>query len=256
MARRDMSEEEISAAFDHLTELGMIVRYGEYAFMPTWFKHQNLDHPTKTKHRRPPREVIENYPDYVAGWERAFSTRDNPAMYPFGEESQSVQRRTTEDSLSTQGVLREESPNTRPQGKGREEKRKEGSERGVGPAGPAPPPPISDSGPAKIKDLRDLVAEYGQALVDEYLAKVEASEKSKGKAHADQVATAQLWLLQDRDKNKHRMPKAKSAKDRKCPVCQAMLAGGVCAACGYQTGDDIKANHDFYQANLKKRRAS
>jgi len=73
MGRRELTSEKIASALDRLAKLEMIIRYGRYAFLPNWFKHQTLNRPTRTKMIRPPRSIVEKYPSYIAAWEETFS---------------------------------------------------------------------------------------------------------------------------------------------------------------------------------------
>lgn len=75
IARKDLTSEKIKAAMNEIIEQRMIIMYGDvYGFIPAWFKHQNLSHPTLTKNRRPPRDIVEQYPEYIAAWMKTFTT--------------------------------------------------------------------------------------------------------------------------------------------------------------------------------------
>ncbi len=73
LGRRELTPEKISDALDRIADLGMIVRYDRYAFLPNWFKHQTLNRPTRTKLIRPPQFIVEKYPEYITSWEETFS---------------------------------------------------------------------------------------------------------------------------------------------------------------------------------------
>jgi hypothetical protein len=89
LARTELTPGKIEAAIDRIAEQGLIVRYGPYAFLPNWYKHQNLKgrKPQETKLRRPPREVLEQYPHYLEEWCSTFVHKIDgqwePREYPF-----------------------------------------------------------------------------------------------------------------------------------------------------------------------------
>lgn len=75
IARKDLTPEKIEAAMGEIKGQRMVVMYGDgYGFIPAWFKHQNLSHPTLTKNRRPPRNIVEQFPEYIAAWMKTFTT--------------------------------------------------------------------------------------------------------------------------------------------------------------------------------------
>lgn len=73
--RFDVNPQQIGTALNRLEDLGMLVKYDDdaYAFLPNWYKHQTLNRPKETKLRRPPRSIVEQYPEYVRAWESSFS---------------------------------------------------------------------------------------------------------------------------------------------------------------------------------------
>ena len=66
LARQEFSPEKIEDLLQRLHDEGMIVRYNGYAFLPNFFKHQKLDRPTMTKLKRPPAEIVRQYPEYLS----------------------------------------------------------------------------------------------------------------------------------------------------------------------------------------------
>lgn len=143
LARREISPEKIVECLGILEKASLTKRYSDYAFLPNWYKHQSLDRPTETKLLRPPREIVDRYPGYVAGWEKAFSTKDKPRSYPFETCSGMPQGELDGTSTDTRGESEETSTDARGdtdedstscrrgldangrERKGREEKRKE-----------------------------------------------------------------------------------------------------------------------------------
>lgn len=72
------SIEDIEAILARATDLKLIVPYHNgdghtFAFLPGFHKHQTLDRPTPTKHTRPPSELLDLFPQYVAGRRDAFN---------------------------------------------------------------------------------------------------------------------------------------------------------------------------------------
>ena len=89
LARKELTVDLIEDAFNELYKSKMVLKYGDYAFLPSWFKHQSLEKPSKTKRKRPPRELVESNKDYLEGWEYTFSKKDKnkkiitQSKYPF-----------------------------------------------------------------------------------------------------------------------------------------------------------------------------
>jgi hypothetical protein len=122
-ARRELSPEKIQAAFGEVVAQGMVILYGSYGFIPSWYKHQVLNRPSKTKLVRPPRKIVERFPDYIEAWRQTFTTYEKKGDgtrekhvpdYPFNEHTVNEPELFTEDSLRPH-----------PERKGREEKGKE-----------------------------------------------------------------------------------------------------------------------------------
>lgn len=67
----------------------MIVKYSgnnsqEYYFLPNFFKHQRLDHPSPTKNDRPPKKLVEKHPKYFEGISDYFKKDSRTFKYYFG----------------------------------------------------------------------------------------------------------------------------------------------------------------------------
>ena len=134
LARKDLSPDIIGNAIEEIIKLGLIVPYGEYAFFPTWYKHQTLNRPSKTKLRRPPTSMVKQHPTYVEGWISSFTyykkTPDGEreaviAEYPFNGDSMQF----IEDTVNTHGAVTESSSLI--EVKGSEVNRKEGKGKEV-----------------------------------------------------------------------------------------------------------------------------
>jgi hypothetical protein len=90
LGRQELSTETIQKGFDKLFKLGILVKYGDYAFFPNWFKHQYLDKPQPTKHERPPKSVIDQFPKYAKQWIETFkkcSKMQEVYEFPYGPEN-------------------------------------------------------------------------------------------------------------------------------------------------------------------------
>ena len=95
IARKEITAERIAIAMQEIILQDMVVMYGEgYGFIPSWYKHQVLSHATRSKNRRPPADIVKQYPEYIAAWVKTFTTyRKNPdgeketiaPEYPFQE---------------------------------------------------------------------------------------------------------------------------------------------------------------------------
>lgn len=86
MGREDMTVADVRKALEEITAQRLVVHYGEdgeYAFIPSWFKHQRLAHPTDSRRPLPPVDVLEEHPDYVEGRNRTFGRKGEPAAYPY-----------------------------------------------------------------------------------------------------------------------------------------------------------------------------
>jgi hypothetical protein len=131
LARRTITPDDMEDILAELDKAGLIVRYGDYAFIPAWFKHQKLKgrSPQETNHRRPPRGVLEKYPAYVKEWELTFSKGDTTADYPFDTCDQhcatTAQEVDQDCAIDAQAIV----PKRR-EGKGREEKSSIAAENG------------------------------------------------------------------------------------------------------------------------------
>lgn len=100
LARKDMTSPKIESAMQEIIAQGMVVMYGDgYGFIPAWYKHQVLSHATKSKNKRPPRNIVEQHPDYIASWIKTFTVyRKTPEgeretiapEYPFQERAESI----------------------------------------------------------------------------------------------------------------------------------------------------------------------
>jgi hypothetical protein len=147
LGRKELSEERIAELLPEINNKGLIEIYGDYAFLPNWFKHQALNRPNETKLRRPPAELLQKHPSYIEGWENAFSSKDKPAKYPFG----TMQIQLSEDSLNDHGALSE--PSMPMERKGKEEKGKERNiyvaAGGISESSKSHNPPSSPARPAK-----------------------------------------------------------------------------------------------------------
>ena len=190
LARRDMTVEEIDSAIKKLEsdEINLLVPYGPYAFIPTWYKHQSLNRPSKTKLKRPPKDIVENYPDYIEGWESTFSywtgKGDNREKvyekYPFRERSVQIDGKNnqfTDNSVSTHGVFSEHSVSTHSEEKRREEKGIEENTRTTSTRGVGDADPFEDDWgqqetesevPENVKSINDtLFTTYGRFMSGE-----------------------------------------------------------------------------------------
>jgi hypothetical protein len=105
LARKELPPDKIVDSLKILTQEGLIVVYGNYALIPNFYKHQKLNWPTQTKLRRPPREIIEKFTQYIAGWEQYFKKK-----YPFNESSMRTHPVLNENSMRTHGEPNEDSP--------------------------------------------------------------------------------------------------------------------------------------------------
>ena len=74
----DLSIAEYNDILGKLSKLGMIVRYDEYAFIPAWFKHQYIKHPTKSLLHRPPESIAKYYLEYLSGWYNQYKEKEYP----------------------------------------------------------------------------------------------------------------------------------------------------------------------------------
>jgi len=72
-----------------------------------------------------------------------------------------------------------------------------------------------------------LTADYGSALIDDYVERIDLYCQSQGKRYKDYAATVRAWLKKDSVQ--------KLAHDDACPVCGAATpAGANCLNCGMQ----------------------
>ena len=75
IARKGLTATKIKAAMAEIIAQKMVVIYGDgYGFVPAWYKHQTLSHPTPSKSKRPPKEIIDQYPEYLTAWTKTFTT--------------------------------------------------------------------------------------------------------------------------------------------------------------------------------------
>ena len=75
IARKGITSPKIETAMREIIAQDMVVMYGDgYGFIPAWYKHQTLSHATKSKNKRPPRSIVQQYPDYLAAWVKTFTT--------------------------------------------------------------------------------------------------------------------------------------------------------------------------------------
>ena len=89
LGRRELTTEAIQEGFDKLFKLGILVKYGDYAFFPNWFKHQYIERPQPSKHKKPPKSIIDNYPEYINQWLGTMTKhKDYKDLinYPYGRE--------------------------------------------------------------------------------------------------------------------------------------------------------------------------
>lgn len=113
IARKEITPERISNALIEIIALDMVVMYGDgYGLIPSWYKHQSLSHPTATKLPRPPKSILESYPDYILAWQKTFTTYQKDSegdrisvvpKYPFPDESD-IFRKVPESSGNIQKV--------------------------------------------------------------------------------------------------------------------------------------------------------
>ena len=85
LARKELTTEVIKESLDVLASdrFRMIIRYGEdLAFIPSFYRHQKIKYPSKTKHERPPLDEASKFPGYIDGWETTFSTKNDHKKYP------------------------------------------------------------------------------------------------------------------------------------------------------------------------------
>jgi len=75
IARKGLTVTKIQAAMQEIIAQNMVVMYGDgYGFIPAWYKHQTLSHPTPSKKKRPTKEILDRYPEYVSSWVKTFTT--------------------------------------------------------------------------------------------------------------------------------------------------------------------------------------
>lgn len=75
IARKGLTVSKIRAAMAEIITQKMVVIYGDgYGFIPAWYKHQTLSHPTPSKSKRPSKEILDQYPEYMAAWIKTFTT--------------------------------------------------------------------------------------------------------------------------------------------------------------------------------------
>jgi len=85
IARKDYKVRDIEVDLQTIASNKLIYLYGTYGFLPNWFKHQNLKgrKPQLTKYRRPPKKIVELFPEYISEWIATFLSRGDGNQYPF-----------------------------------------------------------------------------------------------------------------------------------------------------------------------------
>ena len=210
LARRDMTPEKINKSMDEIKSLQMVVMYGDsYGFIPSWYKHQSLSHPTATKLQRPSREILENYPEYVASWQKTFTSYQKDANgdrvqiipeYPFcnsvGSNSENFQNipETSGNFRKLPGSIDKVSID--------KVSIVQSSFNKEAQASPSPTPeklPHGEFGNVKLTDqeYRKLTDRYKKQDVDRVIETMGAWMKSKGKVYKDHYAALLNWIKKD-----------------------------------------------------------
>ena len=195
LARQEFSPEKIEDLLRRLNDEGMIVQYNGYAFLPNFFKHQTLNRPTMTKLRRPPAEIVRQYPEYIEAWKRVFKQDE----YPF-----------TEDSLNTHGVLTEDSRSTHSERKGREGKVNDKQLTRTSSPPKDNKTKYADHVTLTEKEYEALVNDFGKEIADKAIEKLSDYKGSKGKRYKSDYHTIRNWGI---DSAKEKLGKDRGSQE-------------------------------------------